>query len=263
MVSILQNYASNPPQPPNTHAAPIPHMTPVPLPNMASSTPKSNVTPRQKMAGSVPTPSPSGNDPYAKLTPDERARFDAEMAEVDRYYLGLMDEARVRLPPGQCEEELAKLKNRYNTKQSNTRKKYGIRLRERRTNADMDRSWNATPSDYAQASKKVRADDGQAKPTQAVPQVMESPRRRVPLAEMGGLSASSATAELVDPTASPVASRPPPPLAYNQPAAPIAAAAPGAPHGTYQGTPDDPMQIDDDSSTDSDNVDIPARIKTT
>ncbi|UKZ53799.1 hypothetical protein TrVGV298_007599 [Trichoderma virens] len=251
----LQKMAPN--QPPNNHGAPNYHMTPGQAPNPAPAIIKSSVTPNRRTMSSVPNASPSVNDPYAKLSPDQRIKFNAEMKSVDDYYLGLMREAE-QLRPGKREEELAKLKNRYNTKQSNTRKKYGIRLRERRANADVERSWNGSSPDYAHSAKKARMDDGHAR--QATNQVGESPRARVPLSEMGGLSASSATAELVDPTASSTGSRPPAP-AYGQTAAPVQ----GVPHGTYQGTPDDPMQIDDDTSTgtgtDSDVVDIPARIK--
>ncbi|KAK0761081.1 hypothetical protein N5P37_006025 [Trichoderma harzianum] len=240
-----------PHQPSNNLGPPSYHMTPHQPAPLAPAVIKSNITPSRRSVGSAPAASPSTNDPYAKLTPENRAKFNAEMKEVEERYGRLRKDAEA-LPAGQREEELAKIKNRYNTKQSNTRKKYGIRLRERRTNADMERSWNA---DQAHSVKKARVDDGQARPTSN--QVMESPRRRVPLAEMGGLSASSATAELVDPTASSTNPRPPPP-AYGQPAAVVH----GVPLGTYQGTPDDPMQIDDDTSTgtDSDNVDIPARI---
>ncbi|KAK4085366.1 uncharacterized protein Triagg1_356 [Trichoderma aggressivum f. europaeum] len=238
-----------PHQPSNNRGPPSFYMAPSqPAPAVI----KSNITPNRRPVGSAQSanPSPSTNDPYAKLTPEQRTRFDTEMKEVEEHYGRLRRDAEA-LPPGEREDELAKIKNRYNTKQSNTRKKYGIRLRERRTNADMERSWNA---DHAHPSKKARLSDGQARP--AGNQVVESPRRRVPLAEMGGLSASSATAELVDPTVSSTNPRPPP--AYGQPAAPVQ----GVPPGAYQGTPDDPMQIDDDTSTgtDSDNVDIPARI---
>ncbi|RFU73484.1 hypothetical protein TARUN_8769 [Trichoderma arundinaceum] len=260
MVGLLQKIALNPT--PSTQGPPIQQMTPG-QPVTVAPTPKSNATPRQKVASSVATPGSSGNDPYAKLTPEERANFEAEMKSVDQYYVGLMNRAAVELPPGQREEEIAKLKNRYNTKQSNTRKKYGIRLRERRTNAEMGASRNTSPADYARASKKVRVDGRQARAAQGTDQVLESPRRRVPLSEMGGLSASSATAELVDPTVSSMASQPPLP-AHNVSAVPTVAAQ-GVPQGAHQGTSNDPMQIDDDSSTDadSDNVDIPARIKTT
>ncbi|KAL7945967.1 hypothetical protein V8C42DRAFT_322097 [Trichoderma barbatum] len=254
--TVLQKMATS--QPSNNHGVPAYHMTPSQPANPPPGVIKSSVTPRHRMATSGASPSPSINNPYAKLSPEERVKFDAEMKGVDDYYGRLMREANEKLPPGQREEELAKLKNRYNTKQSNTRKKYGIRLRERRANADVDRSWNAGSADYAHSAKKARVDSGQARPPQAFPQVRVSPRMRVPLSEMGGLSASSATAELVDPTAS-TNSRPPPPVDSQSPPA-----GQGAPPGTYQGTPDDPMQIDDDTSTgtDSDNVDIPARFNT-
>jgi hypothetical protein len=279
IIEILQKRAVN--QSPSTNGATVQGMTPGQVAHAAFA-PISSITPNQKMASSMSTPSPFGNDPYAKLTPESRAQFEAEMMSVDEYYLGQMQEAASNLPPGQREEELSKLKNRYNTKQSNTRKKYGIRLRERRANAGVGHSWNIGAANHARPVKKARIDDGQAVPTQAAPQVVESPRRRVPLSEMGGLSASSATAELVDPTASSMASRPPPPASGQSAAPPTpptpsapstpptlpttsAPGAPGAPQGELQGTTDDPMQIDDGSSTDtdSDNVDIPARIKTT
>lgn len=259
MIAILRQRAWS--QPASSHGATPPGMTPG---HVASAV----YTPiwKQKAVGSSLTPSPSGNDPYAKLTPEDRVKFEAEMKGVDSYYIGLMKEASEKLPAGQREEELAKLKNRYNTKQSNTRKKYGIRLRERRANTDADRSWNSS------ATKRARVDNGPAGPIQPItnngqaepiqppfPSVKESPRMRVPLSKMGGLSASSATAELVDPTASPTP-------ANGQSAAP-ATPAPGvggSPHNTTRGTAGDPMQIDNDessTSTDSEDMDIPARIK--
>lgn len=257
MIAILQYTAWG--QPASSHGATPPAMTPGHVANTV-------YTPvwKQRAAGPSSTPSPSGNDPYAKLSAADRVKFDAEMRGVDEYYGNLMREASAKLPAGQREEELAKLKNRYNTKQSNTRKKYGIRLRERRANTDVDRSWNTS------AAKRARVDDGPAGPPQPVrngqaannqspfPSVKESPRMRVPLSTMGGLSASSATAELVDPTSS---STP----VNGQSSAP--ATAPlginKAPHDKLRGTSGDPMQIDNNdssNSTDSEDVDIPARI---
>ncbi|ETS04465.1 hypothetical protein M419DRAFT_51946, partial [Trichoderma reesei RUT C-30] len=256
MVQLLKQWEhmrkQAPNQPPNTYVAPSYQTTTPRQPATTTPAAKAFTTPSQNASTPVATPSPSGNDPYAKLTPDQRRAFDLEMKQVDDYYLGQMRDAQARLPAGPREEEIAKLKNRYNTKQSMTRKKYGIRLRGRRADTEVDRSWSGGSRDpgQAQAAKKVRTDDGQARPTQTASQVAESPRRRVPLAEMGGLSASSATAELVDPTTSSANSQPPPPAPTQTIPAP-----------THHGTHDDPMQIDDDNSTDSDNMDIPARIK--
>ncbi|KAL6873128.1 hypothetical protein J3F83DRAFT_602894 [Trichoderma novae-zelandiae] len=250
-------------QPPATYAAPSNRTTPSQPAGATTPAAKAFGTPGQNVAHPVATPSPSSNDPYAKLTPEQRRAFDMEMKQVDDYYLAQMRDAQARLPAGPREEEIAKLKNRYNTKQSMTRKKYGIRLRGRRADTEMDRSWNGGSGDSVQAAKKVRADDGQARPTQsAANPLAESPRRRVPLAEMGGLAASSATAELVDPTTSSANSQPPPPTpTQSQPTTrPPTSFQVAIPAPTHHGTHDDPMQIDDDNSTDSDNMDIPARI---
>ncbi|KAH0491311.1 hypothetical protein TgHK011_002748 [Trichoderma gracile] len=270
MVELLKQWEhmrkQAPSQPPNAYVAPSYQTTP----RQPATTPaaKAITTPSQNASTPVATPSPSGNDPYAKLTPDQRRAFDLEMKQVDDYYLSQMRDAQARLPAGPREEELAKLKNRYNTKQSMTRKKYGIRLRGRRADTEADRSFSGGSGGpgSAQAAKKVRTEDGQARPTQAASQVVESPRRRVPLAEMGGLSASSATAELVDPTTSSANSQPPPPPStQSQPTTtrPPPAFQVAIPAPAHHGTHDDPMQIDDDNSTDSDNMDIPARIKAT
>ncbi|TFA98536.1 hypothetical protein CCMA1212_009670 [Trichoderma ghanense] len=255
-----------PSQPANTYVAPSYQTTPSQPVGATTPAARAFTTPSQNAATPVSTPSPSSNDPYAKLTPDQRRAFDLEMKQVDDYYLGQMRTAQATLPAGPREEELAKLKNRYNTKQSMTRKKYGIRLRGRRADTDVDRSGSGGSGDSGQAAKKVRTDDGRARPTQAASQVMESPRRRVPLAEMGGLSASSATAELVDPTTSSANSQPPPPTptpSQPTPTRPPPSIQVAIPAPAHHGTHDDPMQIDDDNSTDSDNMDIPARIKTT
>ncbi|KAL7925112.1 hypothetical protein ACQKWADRAFT_285075 [Trichoderma austrokoningii] len=250
MTAILQQKAWS--QPVISHAATPPGMMPVHAAANAAHTPVW----KQAPAAPSSTPSPSGNDPYAKLSETDRIKFDAEMRGVDEYYGNLMREAS-KLPPGKRQEEIGKLKNRYNTKQSNTRKKYGIRLRERRSNADVGNT---------SAAKRARTDDGPAGPIQPAassqspfPSVKESPRMRVPLSKMGGLSVSSATAELVDPTASSTA-------ANGKSSAPATTAlgVVRAPHDTPQGTASDPMQIDNESSsgtsTDSEDVDIPARI---
>lgn len=259
MTAILQQRAWS--QPVVSHAASPPGVMPAPVVDAAYAP-----VWKQRPTGPSLTPSPSGNDPYAKLSPADRLKFDAEMRGVDEYYGNLMGEAS-KLPSGEREEELVKLKNRYNTKQSNTRKKYGIRLRERRSNADVHGSLNSS------AAKRARTDNGPTGPTQPIPGdgraasnqspfpgVKESPRLRVPLSKMGGLSASSATAELVDPTTSSTA-------ANGQSSAPatVALEVDRALHDTSRGTASDPMQIDDNefstgTSTDSEDVDIPARI---
>ncbi|KAL3962146.1 hypothetical protein ACCO45_003669 [Purpureocillium lilacinum] len=206
------------------------------------------------------------DDPYAKLTPEQRRDFEYDMRQAEEKYGGLMMEA-MKLPEAEREKELAKLKNSYNTKQSTTRKKYGIRLRQRRSVAEVeaertrllgpakDVAWPAsTPS-----KRPYPDDEGPATAHQGhEPQSGGStPRRkRVPVNEMGGgLASAAATAEHTDPTAYLTASQPRFP-AMSQTQRPQL-------HGSgAKGTPDDPMEIDDDESSesdsDSDDGDIPA-----
>ncbi|GAO15502.1 hypothetical protein UVI_02020840 [Ustilaginoidea virens] len=77
------------------------------------------------------------NNPYAHLSPEERANFEAEMRQVEEKYGGAMSLA-MSLPPEKRIPELNRVKNMLTSKQSLTRKKYGIRLRERRPKAEID-----------------------------------------------------------------------------------------------------------------------------
>ncbi|KOS16836.1 hypothetical protein ESCO_004738 [Escovopsis weberi] len=243
-----------------------PHKTtPVLLPSHVSQ----YQTPASKAASVVPsqtqTPAQTGtpagtyhHGPYAHLTPEQRKAFEEEMKASEAFYGDLMKKA-MELPAAQQEEELSKIKNRFNTKQSTTRKRYGIRLREKRTQAEIEAErrrllGDDAPETEIQALKKARVSgDGQAAVTQSAPdpaRIHETPRKRVPLTEMGGLAGSQATAEMVDPTGYLLPS--------NARPVHIRGAAPGA----NRGTSDDPMQIDDDSEAGNDEdseEDIPAR----
>jgi hypothetical protein len=182
------------------------------------------------------------------------------MQAVEAHYGDLMRKA---MQDGRSkyeqEEELAKLKNRFNTKQSMTRKKYGIRLRSRRSKAQLGADHSrivdgATPDAARSTSKKRSRADDMDTDTPTAP-----PVQRVTLSEMGGLSNPSATAEHVDPTAF---------LTPSQPRLiPDGQAGQNNQAGTSAA---EPMQIDDDENktgdsspgTDSgsDEGDIPASL---
>jgi hypothetical protein len=272
------------PQPPvpdaSTQITHIPY-TQVPIPSTQPQTAWAHSTPSHP-AG---TPSrDSGRDPYAHLSPEDLNRFNDIMKSAEAKYGGLMKDAMLLDEPERS-KRLASLKNSYNTKQSTTRKKFGIRLRERRTRGEIEAeearligtpSGTATPPQATATSdgdfhsrKRARTDDDQLPSSSAINRTQESPQKRVPVSEMGGLSGSSATAELTDPTA------------YLNPAQPRYALSKAAARGdqpkafgsaersrtSMGGTLDDPMSIDDDddSETDSDNDsdsdgDIPATI---
>ncbi|KPM43867.1 hypothetical protein AK830_g2722 [Neonectria ditissima] len=231
----------------------------------------------QQAAVQTPWTSSPGSDPYAILTPDQRRLFAKDMKDAEDFYGRLMQEA-MRLPEPEQSKQLMSLKNRYNTKQSNTRKKYGIRLRERRSKAQIDAERTrlfGTPHgpslsgrDNGPANKKARTGDvGQSTATVSSSNTqVDSPRKRVPMTEMGGLSGSSATAELTDPTASlqPQSSTP---RQINHMGMQINGQAQSyvqSAQGGIPGTQDDPMSIDDSSDnssgTDSDDDDIPASL---
>lgn len=164
---------------------------------------------------------------YAHLSPEDRASFDAAMKQAEDKYSEEMKRALANpdFSRSDRELELAKLKNRFNTKQSITRKKYGIKLRERRPKHEIEAersrilssstTWSPsssynppqTPTTGEPASKRPRMSmGGQSSGTgygsdNYSPITSDLPRR-VTIGEMGGLGNSAGTAEHVDPTAS-------------------------------------------------------------
>ncbi|KAF5544129.1 hypothetical protein FMEXI_6765 [Fusarium mexicanum] len=284
MRNLLVHLRPEDPQPPMpdpvTGITRIPY-TQVPLPSLQPQTTWAHSTTSYPPTG---TPSrDAGRDPYAHLSPEDLKRFNDIMKNAEEKYGGQMKEAALLDEPERS-KRLASLKNSYNTKQSTTRKKFGIRLRERRTRGEIEAeearligtpSGTATPPATAasdgdiRSRKRARTDDDQLPSSSATNRAQESPQKRVPMSEMGGLSGSLATAELTDPTA------------YLNPAqpryVPQKTAALGGQSGvlgsaertrpSMGGTLDDPMSIDDDdnSETDSDSDsdsdgDIPATI---
>lgn len=226
----------------------------------------------------------TNNDQFSHLTLKKRQEYEAEAAAAEAKYGELMREAHTWPEPRRT-EQLQKLKNSYNTKQSTTRKKYGIRI-VKRTKEEMDaervRLFNSPhgpeiynnigPVGSATPSKRSVPEDPAA-PTQLSSRPRtEEPRQRVPLEQMGGLSGSSASAETTDPTAYITSSQPRGFAQMQQVQASPRKNPPGAPNGTQS----EPMNIGsstddsseqeeggeaagDDSDETTDDEDIPAR----
>ncbi|KAH7274239.1 hypothetical protein B0J15DRAFT_589461 [Fusarium solani] len=247
-------------------------------PNVAS---RSNWTASPQPSQQPPSGTP-GRDPYAHLTEQKRIEFETKMREAEERYGKMMRDA-MELPEAERGIRLASLKNSYNTKMSTTRKKYGIRLRERRTKeqiaAEQARimapsSNSATPTRDSESrpNKRPRTDAEEPAATGGPNGQQESPRKRVPVSEMGGLSGSQATAELTDPTThlNPTQPRYVPPKSLTgtgRPQSKMSETPDPARQGTSAslvGTQADPMSIDDDSDSDSDSDsdddDIPATL---
>ncbi|KAK1723130.1 hypothetical protein CaCOL14_003114 [Colletotrichum acutatum] len=135
--------------------------------------------------------------------------------------------------PEELQKKLAGFKNSYACKQSTIRKKYGIKLRQRRNREEMELERQRmgmpdgvprtipTPSKDGHADKRARLNgNGDASATQTPRDL--TPIQTVAVTDMAnGLNGSNATAATQDPTASmsisqpptsaqPVASRPPP-----------------------------------------------------
>lgn len=217
--------------------------------------------------------------------------MEVELHEAEATYGARMEDARQAIAdPALRAKKLDSLKNSFTTKQSMVRKKYGVRLRERRSKAALEQQRmrmqgsQATPkartppsSADAQASKRARGVDGQAVPTQMA--VQETPTRKhaasadvaAPLS--GGLAASSAAPEMVDPTKFGGAARPPvysgsgfrAPLypSSSQGAPAQATPAKGASNSPMKAMLQEaPIEVGDDteSETDSDEDTIPAQL---
>ncbi|KAL1840661.1 hypothetical protein VTJ49DRAFT_211 [Mycothermus thermophilus] len=77
------------------------------------------------------------SDPYAHLTPEMREQMEQELREAELKYAPRFHEAH-QIPDEETRrQKLDGLRNSFGTKQSMIRKKYGVRLRERRTKAEI------------------------------------------------------------------------------------------------------------------------------
>lgn len=203
---------------------------------------------------------------YAHLNPDALKRFQGELAKAEEKYGKLMREALV-MPEPERTKEMSKWKNCYNTKISMTRKKYGIRLREKRTQDEIDAERRRLLGDNGpeqwldmeRSAKRPRTDgtgpsseDASLLPSSSsTPQPSQglSPRKRVPLAEMGGLSGSIGSAETTDPTTSLTSSEPRGLAHLQQSQVQAQAQVNNSQVPTAGSKVDEPMTINEDSSS--------------
>lgn len=241
------------------------------------------------------TPGSTGKipDAYAHLAPQDRRSLEEEMATAEAHYGGLIQKA-MELPQPQRDEEVAKLKNSFNTKQSTTRRKYGVKLRERRSKAEIEaqrerlltvgagekRRRRQEPltgqTGLGSEPKRARLDQGgssvNVERSNASKSAADSPRKRVMLADMGGLGPSAATAEHTDPTVDVPSRTQPQTQAYARPQTRPVAAGSTSPDAVSERTTtvaggafDQPMRLDDstdteDSDSEEEDGDIPASL---
>ncbi|KAK3337859.1 hypothetical protein B0H65DRAFT_434537 [Neurospora tetraspora] len=247
--------ARGPGRPPR--AAPLPQ--PVPssiLPSsQAQATPAVTRTIDLTSAGSTPsaetpagskTPNPA--DPYGHLTQEQLAAMDADLKEAEKKFAPRFAEAYAIPDENERRIKIDGLRNSFGTKQSMIRKKYGVRLRQRRTKAEIQaeeermglenlKKKQKAAAQQAPASASASTSAGSAPPrpagsgwvaanaprANAVWEEHEAKRRRMDasgtyqtptkstlsVSEIGGgLAGVAATAETHDPT------RPPPASGY-------------------------------------------------
>ncbi|KAJ9138336.1 Zinc finger, C2H2 [Pleurostoma richardsiae] len=101
------------------------------------STPAS--TQSARMVDTPGSGTPSGHhDAYAHLTPEQKASLEEELRQAEIAYSERMRAAHQIPDDAERETKLAALSNSFGTKQSLIRKKYGVRLRQRRTRAEIE-----------------------------------------------------------------------------------------------------------------------------
>lgn len=165
-------------------------------------------TPVQRRVSAAATP--KDHDPYAHLKPETLERLNDELRQAERSYTLRFKEAEAIEDPALRQSKLDGLQNSFSTKQSIIRKKYGVRLRNRRTKAEIDSErqrmgWKHNSPGQPEGTptaKRQRTDDGPSNPILQAPKSNgESHMNHVSVSDMKtGLGGSNATAAMADPT---------------------------------------------------------------
>ncbi|KAI1470185.1 uncharacterized protein F4812DRAFT_457577 [Daldinia caldariorum] len=186
----------------------LPSSVPYPPGTQHATTPLSH----RSTAASTPGSLPKEQDPYSRLNPATRERLEEELRQAEITYTARFKEAEQIQDPAQRQLKMDGLQNSFSTKQSIIRKKYGVRLRNRRTKAEIDNErqrmgWkhgSPGPIEDTPSAKRQRTDEGLSRLNSQVPPSNNYPEPRsnhIPVADMsGGLGGTNATAATIDPT---------------------------------------------------------------
>lgn len=190
------------PRPPASH---------YPYPSHHTATP---VQPRETTAR-TPGSHQKDHDPYSHLNPSTREKLAEELKQAEITYTARFKEAEAIQDPAIRQVKLEGLQNSFSTKQSIIRKKYGVRLRNRRTKAEIDNErqrmgWkHGSPGqpEGTPSAKRARTDEGPSYlghilNSQAPSSGTSEPKSdHLAVSDMNsGLGGSSATAATTDPT---------------------------------------------------------------
>ncbi|KAI1768326.1 hypothetical protein GGR53DRAFT_462579 [Hypoxylon sp. FL1150] len=186
----------------NSPTLPLAHRPPGQYQQVPSSTP---VQRRVSVAAT-----PKDHDPYAHLEPNILQQLTEELRQAELSYTDRFKQAEAIEDPAARQAKLEGLQNSFSTKQSIIRKKYGVRLRNRRTKAEIDNErqrmgWKHSSPGQPEGTpslKRQRTDD---KPPHLALQASKSndefKMNHVSVSDMKtGLGGSNATAAMADPT---------------------------------------------------------------
>ncbi|KAJ0160889.1 hypothetical protein CTA2_7124 [Colletotrichum tanaceti] len=210
--------SSNSSSPAPQHSSMAPGATPTPTQTQTPRTaPPGTQTPGSSQA--KPLGMPDAKD-MTHLTAQQIESLREELRVAEEHYsLKIRDTNRLGIELAEIHKRQTSLKNTYACRQSTIRKKYGIRLRNRRGREEMehervrlgipknltpktDRADMGTPSRDVHTAKRARIDDdGDAATTTTQDSRQDTPIETVGVTEMGnGLAGSNATAAMEDPT---------------------------------------------------------------
>ncbi|RYP62321.1 hypothetical protein DL769_007340 [Monosporascus sp. CRB-8-3] len=152
-------------------------------------------------------------DPYAHLNEATLARLNEELRQAEINFAARFKEAEGIPDPTERKTKLDGLQNSFSTKQSIIRKKYGVRLRNRRTRAEIEgerqrmglKHTSPSQPDDTPSYKRQRTGQGiyllGTQPAPLPSSVPNSPSKHLAVSDINtGLGGSSATAALTDPT---------------------------------------------------------------
>ncbi|KAK7752695.1 hypothetical protein SLS62_005247 [Diatrype stigma] len=171
------------------------------------------------MPNQYPSGTPGGGsadfDPYGHLKEETLARLNEDLRQAELSFAPRFEEAESIKDPVEKKNKVDNLQNSFSTKQSLIRKKYGVRLRQRRTKAEITGERHrlglkhGSPSDVEGRSytsyKRQRTSQGPYSVGSHIASSPSSltgtPSKHLAVSAMNsGLGGSSATAATTDPT---------------------------------------------------------------
>ncbi|CCC05002.1 hypothetical protein SMACR_07325 [Sordaria macrospora] len=123
------------PQPVPSSVVPLTQVQATPAVTRTVDLTSAGSTPSAETPAVSKTPNPA--DPYGHLTQEQLAMMDADLKEAEKKFAPRFAEAYAIPDENERRIKIEGLRNSFGTKQSMIRKKYGVRLRQRRTKAEI------------------------------------------------------------------------------------------------------------------------------